>query len=1177
MATTEPSQAASLSHLDNLKRRWQAGERIRVEDYLQIHSELIDQPEIVRDLIYQEYCLREESEETPRADEYLDRFPEFRESLRKLFELHAAVQSDDKWSINSTGPHEVRCPTCQETIRWDQSRDTGTVRCPKCKRELRFDDTVPGRSGSINLGTIGPYRLLTQLGEGGFGVVYAAEQTEPVRRTVALKIIKPGMDSREAIARFEAERQALALMDHPHIARVFDAGQTDSGRPYFVMELVKGIPITQYCDSHCLSIGKRLELFISVCRATQHAHHKGVIHLDIKPSNVLITLEDGQAAPKVIDFGVAKAIHQPFTENMVSTAIGQLIGTPAYMSPEQVRASGLDIDTRTDIYSLGVLLYELLTSTLPVDMNRLRGASFEDLQRLICEEEPPKPSSRVGMLTEMLPAVAQNRGVSPKKFVDHLRGELDWIVMKALERERDRRYETAASFAADIERFQNNVPVEASPPSVTYKLRKFVQRNRVAVAFAGIVLLALVIGIIGTSYGMMVASVQRGRADGNFRKAWAAVDRYLNRVTEDERLKTQGLESLRRDLLLEAREFYDTLLAEATDNSLLQSDRGTAFARLGRITAAVGTQDEAIRYFKECAETFEQLLRLDPTNSHYHYELAKTQNDLGIAYQRSSQYQKAETCLRSAQATFDQLLKQEPKSTKYLNGQILTYSYLGQLYARTRRLGQAQQTYSTLRRIVKELGTASSLSADTQLLLAANETDLGIVLRRTGRFNDAIKAHQVAIGILEAYCNDERNRSRKHRHQLELVRSQHGIGNAEYGLLHYDRAERHYLSAREIAEQLVRDYPDVESYQDHLAITEGGLGLVYQSIGDFDKAIAAYRSQIKAMERLTEKHPDEPHYHSTLGKAYGWFAELMRERRKWPEALDLFQKAIVKLDVILSRDPGDVDAKVMHRQAYLGRAQALVRLGSYVEAAQHVESVLRTAGGHGITETNIYAADIFAWACAAAQRDQSISKQERVLRKEEYAARADQLLTDAVNDGVPTAKVVSIYANLGHDLLDAENPEAAIRWYDKATQTMQSGSMSQQQIDKLDDMPEQLQTSRARAQAMLGDYQAATAQVESLVRILPDLSRRADVGRTFFNCACVYSEAVAAANKDKTVSETDRELMIKQYSDRAVELLYHARTAGYFEDANNLKFLENIKPLLDWKGFEQFLQELRNQ
>jgi serine/threonine protein kinase len=397
-------------------------------------------------------------------------------------------------------------------------------------------DAPPGEGpGTV----IGPYKLLEQIGEGGMGLVFMAEQTRPVRRRVALKVLKPGMDTRQVVARFEAERQALALMDHPNIARIHDGGTTESGRPYFVMELVRGVPITEFCDQRRLTTRQRLELFATVCQAVQHAHQKGVIHRDLKPSNVLVTLHDTVAVPKVIDFGIAKATSQPLTERTLFTQFAQMIGTPLYMSPEQAEMNGLDVDTRSDVYALGVLLYELLTGTTPFTGETLKKAGLDEMRRIIREEEPPMPSQRLSTLeAKACSTVSERRGVDGRRLRQLLRSELDWIVMKALEKDRDRRYESASALASDVQRYLNDDTVEACPPSAGYRLRKYWRRNRRALVVAGVFATVLVAAMAISIWQAVNARIAQRRAEAAESQAAteAAIAQAVNAFLQEDLL-----------------------------------------------------------------------------------------------------------------------------------------------------------------------------------------------------------------------------------------------------------------------------------------------------------------------------------------------------------------------------------------------------------------------------------------------------------------------------------------------------------------------------------------------------------------------------------------------------------------------------------------------------------------
>lgn len=447
--------------------------------------------------------------ETPKAERpaVLDRVcggdPELRRSVELLLDAHDRQADDPSPRVFTQTVDPVP----------EQVRGPGTADYPSPAENLlphpmpAADRRSPSEAGSI----ADRYTLVEKLGEGGMGEVWVAQQRQPVKRKVALKLIKTGMDTRAVLQRFEQERQALALMDHPNIARVIDAGKTADGRPFFVMELVNGLPLNRYCDAAKMGVRERLELFTSICNAVQHAHQKGIIHRDLKPFNILVTLLDGKPVPKVIDFGVAKAISGRLTDESLSTQFGAVVGTLEYMAPEQAGLSGGDIDTRADIYSLGVILYELLTGLRPIDAKRLKNAAFTEMVRLIKEEEPAKPSTRV-LGDASAPSVAALRQLEPRKLSALLRGELDWVVMKCLEKARDRRYETANGLARDIQRYLANEVVEARPPSARYRLGKFLRRNKGPVVAASLLLLALVTGIVGTTYGLIRAETAHAEA-----------------------------------------------------------------------------------------------------------------------------------------------------------------------------------------------------------------------------------------------------------------------------------------------------------------------------------------------------------------------------------------------------------------------------------------------------------------------------------------------------------------------------------------------------------------------------------------------------------------------------------------------------------------------------------------
>jgi len=479
-----------------------------------------------------------------------------------------------------------------------------------------LDRPVPG--GLEQTGAYGPteqpgtviagrYKLLEVIGEGGMGAVWVAEQTQPVRRKVALKLIKAGMDSKSVLARFEAERQALAVMDQPNIAKVLDGGLTETGRPFFVMEYIKGVPITEYCEATRLSIPERLQLFVQVCQAVQHAHQKGIIHRDLKPSNILVAPYDDKPVPKVIDFGLAKAMHQSLTERTLHTAHETVLGTPLYMSPEQAQLNNLDVDTRSDLYSLGVLLYELLTGTTPLEKQRFKEAAWDEVRRIIREEEPPRPSTRLSR-SQTLPALASGRQTEPARLTKLVRGDLDWIVMKALEKDRTRRYETVNGFAMDIQRYLAGEPVLAAPPSARYRLRKFTRKHRVALTTTAAIILLILVGAAFSTWQAVRATVAERAALAAEDDAKSQRDRA--KEAAEEARTAEGEAKNERDRATEAADKARTAEGAAKNERDQARQALLAMFKLGSYFQQGGKWEEALAVYSKALELSKRAGRL---------------------------------------------------------------------------------------------------------------------------------------------------------------------------------------------------------------------------------------------------------------------------------------------------------------------------------------------------------------------------------------------------------------------------------------------------------------------------------------------------------------------------------------------------------------------------------------
>jgi serine/threonine protein kinase/lipopolysaccharide biosynthesis regulator YciM len=774
----------------------------------------------------------------------------------------------------------------------------------------------PGATGTYQPAPIdgpgtqaGPYRLVRPLGEGGMGVVWLAEQTEPVRRMVALKLIKPGMDSAQVLARFEAERQALALMDHTNIARVLDAGATADGRPYFVMELVKGVPITRYCDEARLTPRERLELFVPVCQAVQHAHQKGVIHRDLKPSNVLVALADGRPAPKVIDFGVAKATQQKLTERTLFTGVGQVVGTLEYMAPEQAEPNNLDIDTRADVYSLGVVLYELLAGSPPFTSRQLRGAAYSEVMRLIREVEPPKPSTRLSG-SEELPGIAARRNLEPRRLTRLVHGDLDWIVMKCLEKERGRRYETANGLAMDLQRYLADEPVTAGPPSAVYRLRKFLRRNKGPTVAAGLLVLALIGGVAGTTWGLVEArraaeraraGEQEARAERDAKETALVAEAARHREAVEQRNRAVRAERetreqaaialavndfLQKDLLGQAaignqpaggpagrnpnvtvRELLDRA-AKAVEGQFRDQPRTEAAVRLtlGDTYRALGRPAEARPHLERSVERFTVALGAD------HPDTLSARNSLALLESHQGRYDRAEPALREV------LRAREARQGAGHPDTLAVKNNLAALYQNQGFYDRAEPLYlEALRALTEQKGPDHTDTLACKNNLAELYREQALYDRAEPLYREVLRSHAERLGADHPTTLIGKN-------NLALLLQERG---------EYDRAEPLYREVLQTqTEKLGADHPDTLNTRHNLAALD-------HARGRYDRAEPAYREVLQA--RTAKLGPDHP---DTLTTKHN-LASVLLDQGKYDQAEPLFREVVQARAAVLGADHPD--------------------------------------------------------------------------------------------------------------------------------------------------------------------------------------------------------------------------------------------------------------------------------
>ena len=1041
---------------------------------------------------------------------------------------------------------------------------------------------LPGKPAWAGRVIAGRYKLAEELGEGGMGTVYLAKQSVPVKRFVALKVIKAGADSKAVLARFEAERQALALMDHPNIARVLDAGATDEGEPFFAMELVAGVPITVYCNAHRLSVRQRLELFVPVCKAIQHAHQKGVIHRDIKPSNVLVAEIDDRPVPKVIDFGVAKATGTPLTDSTLETGVGAVVGTPEYMSPEQASLDRVDIDTRSDVYALGVLLYELLVGSTPVDRKSLGKAALLEVLRVVREVEAPRPSAKLST-ADGLPSIAASRGVEPRALCRLLRGELDWVALKALEKDRSRRYDTPTALARDVEHYLSDEVVEARPPSAGYRLRKLVRRNKGRAIAAGLVLAALVCGLAGTTWGLLRAEAAEGRAVAERDRAETAgqvaiaerdkavvaadAERAAKEAEEKQRKEAeaaneraqQALESFTDDLteklivsrpvltevekavLRNALKQWEAFAQSKGDTPAARGTRVSGLLRVAYLQNKLGQRADAEANCRAAQELCKRLVADNPTTPKYGTALATSHDMLGVMLDARSDWAGAGANYRAAIALRERLAANASPEPGHRAALAHCHNNLGNLLYKTGDWAGAETEYREALFLHERLAADNPETPEYRYDLAIHRNNLGnLLLNKAGDRAGAEAEYRVALALIQRLATASPEVVR-YREVIAVVHN--SLGDLMKDRSDRSGAEANYRSAVALGKQLATDAPGVPEYRTVLATSHNKLGNLLSDGGDRAGAEAAYRAALALRERLAADNSATLDCQVDLGGSYCNFGLFIRDGGNPADSTPWFDKAVHTLARVNAADSQAFMAKQFLHNSYLSRAKAHDLLEQYADAAHDWEKALELATLDKVSDIRI------SLGVSTSNHAYHLFKEDKLAESLEWYDKAVGISAEVVRRSPAnnTARLVFRNSHWGRALVHDQlaRPADADRDWDNAVEFATDKDRTAIRAKRAD--------SRLRA----GRVAEAVAEVAELAK--------ADGwgGDDWYNFACVY--AVASG---KVEGKRD------EYAARAVELLRRAVAAGY-DDRPHMLQDADLDPIRRRADYRALVAEMR--